>query len=137
MNEGIFPSRKIDTQEGMEEERRLAYVAMTRAEKMLYLSAQGGRNFDHSPRYPSRFLLDIDENLLCFDNRPEDALVRQTREYIAVKSRFYRDASDRFSPGQRVRHSVFGEGTITDTDPVKGNYEIKFDKIATPRSISF
>ena len=137
MDEGIFPSRKIDTQEGMEEERRLAYVAMTRAEKMLYLSASGGRNFDHSPRYPSRFLLDIDEDLLDFDNRPEDALIKQTREYIAVKSRFYKDASDRFAPGQRIRHSVFGDGTILDTDHAKGRYEIKFDNIATPRSISF
>ena len=137
MNEGIFPSRKIDTQEGMEEERRLAYVAMTRAEKKLFLSGSGGRNFDHSPRYPSRFLLDIDEDLLEFDDRIDDTLVKQTREYISTRSRFFKDASDRLSPGQRIRHSVFGEGTILETDPAKGHYTIQFERIPTPRTISF
>ena len=48
MNEGMFPSRKIRSKEEMEEERRVAYVAMTRAENLLFLSdaegydAQGG-----------------------------------------------------------------------------------------------
>ena len=41
MNEGIFPSKKTNTLERMEEERRLAFVAMTRAEKRLYLSEIG------------------------------------------------------------------------------------------------
>ena len=59
MNEGIFPSRRVRTLPGMEEERRLAFVALTRAEKGLYLSEADGWNFDGSPRYPSRFLLDI------------------------------------------------------------------------------
>ena len=67
MNEGIFPSRKTKTREGMEEERRLAFVAMTRAKKRLYLSEAKGRNLDGSPRYPSRFILDIDQNLLEYD----------------------------------------------------------------------
>ncbi|MFR1618636.1 MAG: ATP-dependent helicase, partial [Dysosmobacter welbionis] len=64
MNEGIFPSRKVRTLQGLEEERRLAFVAMTRAEKGLFLSEADGRNFDGSPRYPSRFLLDISPELL-------------------------------------------------------------------------
>ena len=55
MNEGIFPSRKVRTLPGMEEERRLAFVALTRAEKGLYLSEADGWNLDGSPRYPSRF----------------------------------------------------------------------------------
>ena len=50
MNEGIFPSRKVRTLPGMEEERRLAYVALTRAEHGLFLSEADGRNFDGSPR---------------------------------------------------------------------------------------
>lgn len=60
MNEGVFPSKKTDTIQKMEEERRLAFVAMTRAQKGLYLSEAEGRNFDGFPRYPSRFLLDIE-----------------------------------------------------------------------------
>lgn len=63
MNEGVFPSKKTDTIQKMEEERRLAFVAMTRAQKGLYLSEAEGRNFDGSPRYPSRFLLDIEPGI--------------------------------------------------------------------------
>lgn len=66
MNEGVFPSKKTDTIQKMEEERRLAFVAMTRAQKGLYLSEAEGRNFDGSPRYPSRFLLDIEPALLDY-----------------------------------------------------------------------
>ena len=64
MNEGVFPSGKVRTLPAMEEERRLAFVAMTRAEKRLYLSESEGRNLDGSPRYPSRFILDISPELL-------------------------------------------------------------------------
>ena len=52
MNEGIFPSRKVRTRPGMEEERRLAFVALTRAEERLYLSEADGRNLDGSPPFP-------------------------------------------------------------------------------------
>ena len=84
MNEGIFPSRKVRTQQAMEEERRLAFVALTRAEKGLYLSEADGRNFDGTPRYPSRFLLDIDRNLLAFTRPPEEGLIRAARDYICL-----------------------------------------------------
>ena len=78
MNEGIFPSRKTNTKQAMEEERRLAFVAVTRAEKGLFLTEAEGRNFDGSMRYPSRFLLDIDEKYLTHTeplakDRNEDA----------------------------------------------------------------
>ena len=64
MEEGVFPSKKTSTIEAMEEERRLAFVAVTRAERSLALSESEGRNFDGSFRYPSRFLFNIDEALL-------------------------------------------------------------------------
>ncbi|MGN0479009.1 MAG: ATP-dependent helicase, partial [Hominenteromicrobium sp.] len=70
MNEGIFPSRKTRTLPAMEEERRLAFVAMTRAQTGLYLTEAEGRNLDGSPRYPSRFLLDIDPALLTYTEKP-------------------------------------------------------------------
>ncbi|MBO5621579.1 MAG: UvrD-helicase domain-containing protein, partial [Butyrivibrio sp.] len=72
MNEGIFPSRKIRTLEGMEEERRLAFVAMTRAQKRLFLSEAGGQTFEGIPRYPSRFIMDIDEKLLEYTEKPSE-----------------------------------------------------------------
>ena len=90
MNEGIFPSKKTRTMPGMEEERRLCFVAMTRAQKGLYLSEAEGRNLDGSPRYPSRFLLDIRDDLLTFTKTPREDLIRQAREYIGFSSRFLR-----------------------------------------------
>ena len=137
MNEGIFPSRKINTEAGMEEERRLCYVAMTRAMKRLYLSEAGGRNFDGAVRYPSRFLLDIDPQLLEFTAEPEEGLIRQTKEYISYQKAFYKDSSERLSIGTKVIHKVFGAGTITDIDDTSGAYVIQFEKTQTPRKISF
>lgn len=48
MNEGIFQSKHVDTEERLEEERRMAYVAFTRAEKALYISDAEGLNYDES-----------------------------------------------------------------------------------------
>ena len=137
MMEGVFPSRKIDTEAGMEEERRLAYVAMTRAEQLLILTESGGRNFDGSPRYPSRFILDIDRDAVTYLNEPEEGLIKSTREYVAIRSRFYTDSADHLAPGTRIRHTVFGEGVILETDTKAGTYKIRFDKMDTDRSISF
>ncbi|CAK7021179.1 MAG: ATP-dependent DNA helicase PcrA [Desulfovibrio sp.] len=139
MNEGIFPSKKTSTLQGMEEERRLAFVAMTRAEKALYLSGAGGRNFDGSPRYPSRFLLDIDPALLSFTKPPREGLIAEARDYIALSSRWLKEDAQRqpLAVGQRVKHSIFGCGVVVDVDAAKAAHIVQFDKIGTPRAISF
>ncbi len=138
MNEGVFPSKKANTQQAMEEERRLAFVAMTRAEKALYLSEAEGWNFDGSPRYPSRFLLDIDQSLLCYTRKPSESLLKDAQEAIdQAYSRLEEPEPQRFADGQRVRHSVFGSGTVLHTDLEKRAYTVQFDDMPTPRSISF
>lgn len=139
MNEGVFPSRKVRTRQAMEEERRLAFVAVTRAEKELYLSEVDGRNFDGSPRYPSRFLLDIDEKLLTFTRPPEEGLIRRARDYIGHSQAGLPEADGQtvFPAGQRVRHALFGPGTVLDTDMDRGAHVVQFDEMETPRKISF
>ena len=139
MNEGIFPSRKTKTREGKEEERRLAFVAMTRAKKRLYLSEAKGRNLDGSPRYPSRFILDIDQNLLEYDRKPEEGLIKEAREYIELSSRclLTDEAPSHYPIGQKILHKIFGPGTIVDVDTEKSAYAILFDGMETPRTISF
>ena len=138
MNEGIFPSRKTNTLPGMEEERRLAFVAMTRAEKRLYLSEAKGRNIDGSPRYPSRFILDISPELLEYTEPPEEGLVKEARDYIEASERYLPEKqAEAFTIGQRVRHEILGPGTVVDVDTVKGAHIVRFDGIATPRAISF
>lgn len=139
MNEGVFPSKKTDTIQKMEEERRLAFVAMTRAQKGLYLSEAEGRNFDGSPRYPSRFLLDIEPALLDYTQKPQEGLIRETKDYIVINERYLADEENQSSlaVGQRVKHSIFGSGTVVDVDLIKAAHLVKFDNIDTPRSISF
>ncbi|MBQ8700082.1 MAG: UvrD-helicase domain-containing protein [Acidaminococcaceae bacterium] len=139
MNEGIFPSRKVRTLEAMEEERRLAFVAVTRAENRLYLTRAESRNFDGTPQYPSRFILDIDRQLIQFTKEPREGLIKEAEDYIEL-SRKYLPASESdivFPVGQRVRHAVFGAGTVTDVDRDRGAHVIQFDSMDTPRRISF
>ena len=139
MNEGIFPSRRTRTREGMEEERRLAFVAMTRARKRLYLSEAKGRNLDGSPRYPSRFLLDIEPGLLENVVEPEEGLIKEAREYITLSSKYLLQEEEVlcYPIGQKVKHTVFGIGTVTNVDREKGAYEIQFEQMETPRTIAF
>lgn len=137
MNEGIFPSKRLRTKAEMEEERRLAFVAMTRAEKKLYLSEAAGRDFDGSPRYPSRFLLDIDSELLDFTEPPREGLIEDARAYISVREKLLTDKETVYRSGMRVRHSIFGFGTILDTDVQKGMNKIQFDDMPTARQISY
>jgi DNA helicase-2/ATP-dependent DNA helicase PcrA len=139
MNEGVFPGRKTVTLPGMEEERRLAFVAVTRAEKRLFLSESAGRSFDGAPKYPSRFLLDIGEENLELTAPPRADLIADAREYISHSERFLpeRAAESAFPVGTRVRHAIMGEGTVEALDTEKSAYLIRFDCMETPRAISF
>lgn len=139
MNEGVFPSRKTKDLLGMEEERRLAFVAMTRARKRLYLSGAEGRNLDGSPRYPSRFVLDIDRDLLEGTEKLADGLIAEARSYIQYSEKYLPEnlKSSLFPIGARIRHEYLGEGTILDVNTGKSAYLIQFDGIPTPRTISF
>ena len=138
LNEGVFPSKKVRTEAAMEEERRLAFVAITRAKDTLLLTEAMGRNFDGSPRFPSRFLFDIEKQYLEYLNEPNDALIKETKEYIALYDKtLIKDKKDLFEEGSRVKHMILGEGTITSIDSDMQAYVIKFDSSETERMISF
>lgn len=139
MNEGIFPSTKTKTIQSMEEERRLAFVAMTRARDALILSCAGGENYRGAIRYPSRFLLDIDPKYLHFDKKPSDSLLTGAREFINTAAAYLKEEKKEvlLEEGTRVHHPVFGNGTIQKTDKEKQSYLIQFDTMKTPRAISF
>ena len=136
LNEGILPSRKTKTRAAMEEERRLAFVAITRAADRLYLSEAEGLHNDGYVRFPSRFLLDVDKPLLDFDAEPGVALIEEARAEIAAKDARLESSSavQELSVGQRVRHAAFGDGTIlaVGSDAVK----VQFDTIKTPRALA-
>lgn len=138
MNEGVFPSRRVRTIKAMEEERRLAFVAVTRAEKGLYLTGADGRGTDGTYRFPSRFLLDIGEEHMEFTEPLQETLIRAAREYIESSDKMLAsDGEPEFKPGDRVLHFMFGEGTVLSVIPQDAALTVKFDKMATPRHISF
>lgn len=137
LNEGIFPGKRVDTEEGLEEERRLAYVAYTRAGIGLFLSDAEGMNYDGSFCFPSRFIFNIGREYLNYVRELEPGLATNARHYISASERKLNLSAAGFSPGDQVRHKAFGLGKILEVKKEKGCYVIQFEKLETARNISF
>ncbi|MCM1181564.1 MAG: UvrD-helicase domain-containing protein [Clostridium sp.] len=138
MNEGIFPSKHVDSKDKLEEERRLAYVAYTRAERALFLSDAEGTNFDGSYRYPSRFIFNTDKMYLSYTVELEQRLVDSASQFIkASEQRMSGEMPKQRMVGEKVVHSLFGEGTVLEVNEQEKYYVIQFAQMATPRNISF
>ena len=136
LDEGVFPGRRIVTPDEMEEERRLAYVAMTRAMNRLYLSDSEGVTSDGIFKHPSRFVFDAGRENLDYVVELDDFLTGR------VAGRFVRPAAavpagDLFAEGERVVHPIMGAGTVEAVKPEEGCYLVQFDALATERSIRF
>ena len=130
LEENLFPHKmSMDEAHGLEEERRLCYVGMTRAMRKLYLSYAESRRLHGMEQYhkPSRFIAEIPQELIYFV-RPKTKVSRP-QSYQSTSSDNLRYDSRKSSPlrltgtsagdsgfevGQRVRHAKFGEGTITN-----------------------
>lgn len=138
MNEGVFPSKRVKKREELEEERRLAYVAFTRAEKALFLTDSEGKNFDGTYRYPSRFIFNVEKKYLSYSVELDEKLFFEAEWEIEKSEKDMDFDIDNlpFAVGDRIKHKVFGVGTITEIDLEKQIYVIKLDDIATERRIS-
>lgn len=139
LNENMFPSKKVDSQASMEEERRLAFVAWTRAMDKLYLTEAEGSTLGFGYRFPSRFVFDTEkENLDYVVELPEN-LVRDSKRYIDDSESMLSKltALQGLKIGDKVSHGVLGKGIITEIDETKHVYTVKFDTIPTPRKMSF
>jgi DNA helicase-2/ATP-dependent DNA helicase PcrA len=117
MEDGLFPhQRSLNDMDGLEEERRLCYVGMTRAMKQLFLTYAEQRRLHGVDSYgmPSRFIKEVPEELIE-EVRPRIQVVRPV---AIARSR----PEEPFMPGMRlggrVRHGKFGEGVILN---VEGN----------------
>ena len=139
LDEGMFPSKRTSSFEAMEEERRLAFVAMTRAEKGVYLSDAEGRGLDGSFRYPSRFVFDIDRQLMDYSTELDPGLKADAQRYISSAHNRLKGLSgqQRLNVGDRVRHDIMGNGVIEDIDEERKAYVVKFDELPTTRKINF
>ena len=109
MEEGIFPHKNSsDLREDLEEERRLCYVAITRAKKNLYLVNAKKRMIFGETSYnmPSRFINEIDQNCLNVDSKIEEKF---------DKTSMISDKID-YIVGDKVEHDTYGIGIIVSMD---------------------
>jgi DNA helicase-2/ATP-dependent DNA helicase PcrA len=126
LEDGILPhSRSVEDPAQIEEERRLLYVGMTRARKRLYMFRAFQRRFhgQSGSQMASRFLLEIPESLITTQNirghsrvadRIPDPMWRKRAASTPAPRPATRSA-DEFLPGEKVRHSVFGEGVVVSS----------------------
>ena len=109
LEDGIFPNYRRDTEDDfLEEERRLCYVAITRAKKLLFFSFAEFRETGYNPSTgPSRFLSEIPDEMIenIKSESTPSSNYRSTNSSHPKKNHF-------FKVGQRVRHIKFGEGII-------------------------
>ena len=140
MEEGLFPGvRSIGDPDEMEEERRLCYVALTRARKELYLTnARQRMIFGRTTmNLPSRFTDEIPpEDIERTGHSAEHEREWKPRKRLAPEPRAHAVVPEKpapkapsFAAGDRVRHTAFGEGSITKLTPMGGDalVEITFD----------
>ena len=121
MEDGIFPhSRTLDDKDEIEEERRLAYVGLTRARERLYISRAEYRSTWGAPNYnpPSRFLEEIPEDVITWRNQSSDSLIssmtKKSRMTTAPPPRATgkKSMAMELAVGERVSHDTFGLGTV-------------------------
>jgi DNA helicase-2/ATP-dependent DNA helicase PcrA len=123
LEEGLFPhEQSANERDGLEEERRLAYVAITRARNRLYLSHAQTRMLHGQTRYniPSRFLDEIPEALLKWLTPRFSKQKAFTPDFSRTKEPFPLKKPSRdvggFRIGQNVTHAKFGSGVIIDAE---------------------
>lgn len=131
MTEGIFPNHRSireRRQDGEEEERRLMYVAVTRAEKMLWLcESEGYMNENGALKYPSRFLSEVPEGMLKIDGVIDPVLKAGTAGLVSMlNDELGQGAEKPWEKGTRVSHKIFGEGVIEAYDATAKSYKVRF-----------
>ena len=118
MEEGLFPNRRsVDEPGRLEEERRLAYVGITRAMRELYLTHAETRRLygAQTTSWPSRFLEEIPHD--CLEEvRLGGSVTRPFRPKRNNGAAVETNAGEVMHIGQRVRHAKFGEGVILQAD---------------------
>lgn len=138
--EGVFPSAKTigdRKNPGLEEERRLCYVAITRAEKYLFLMESEGMGQNGSKKMVSRFLEEIGESNYVRIGCISEDLQRESKKYAAkLDWEMQLEAAGSRKVGDTVEHHIFGSGVIEAIDEKRGSYSIRFEKFRHPRDIS-
>ena len=158
MEEGLFPGmRSMDSNDDIEEERRLCYVAITRAKNTLHITKTIRRTVHGQTRYerPSRFFEEIPDKYLKDRSKPlarvadklEEGGVGTLDGFVSARGAMYKKKAETkkmsfsaaefmsFKEGDRVEHRTFGQGTIVKSTPVGNDsiLEIDFDNAGYKR----
>jgi len=136
----------------MEEERRLAYVAITRAKKKLYLTNARKRMLfgQTQTNITSRFMREIGSELVekhdnaaaakssLSENTVVEVQSTSLQQQLArnkILSKTGAKTADTYTAGERVQHNIFGEGTVISAKPMANDtmLEIAFEKVGTKK----
>src|SRR5690606_6949047 len=129
LEDGLFPhQRSLNDAEGLEEERRLCYVGITRAKRELYLTHAEQRRLHGQETFatPSRFIREIPAEL-----------VEEVRPTLVVSRPLFRRPSAAETGGvrlgQRVRHGKFGEGVVLNSEGsgAHARVQVNFERAGT------
>ena len=138
--EGVLPSAmsiKERRAKAIEEERRLTYVAITRAEKAFYMTESEGFNFSTGlNKYPSRFLFEISDNYFVRKGELSQEIINEAKEQLKL------DASrqliqKKFDVGDLVNHLIWKQGKVIEVNEEKGEYQIEFIETGKTKPINF
>ncbi|MEV4168555.1 DNA helicase PcrA [Nonomuraea sp. NPDC049709] len=136
MEDGVFPHiRSLGEPKELEEERRLAYVGITRAQQRLYLTRAAVRSSWGAPSFnpASRFVNEVPGQLIDWRTDPEKSAwsAATRREPAARQAPAAKSAGGRkvpsLTPGDRVTHDAFGLGTVVSVDGVAEKTKVKID----------
>lgn len=137
LSDGIFPNARSIRErrrQALEEERRLMYVATTRAEKCLFLTeSEGYNNQAQQEKLPSRFIAEISRELFVTEGNMDEILWKRLRSQIDAEG-LYTDTEEHAlesdsAPwpvtGSKVMHKVFGAGVVEDIQD-NGSCKVRF-----------
>ncbi len=138
--EGVLPSAmsiKKRRAKALEEERRLAYVAITRAEKAFYMTDSEGFNYGAGlNKYPSRFLFEINEKYFVRKGELSQEVIDEAKEQLKLESTG-QTIQKKFDIGDMVNHTIWNEGKIIEVNENKGVYQIEFIESGKTKPINF
>lgn len=149
LEDGLFPSARSNTDEDIEEERRLCYVAITRAKETLYVTMARQRTIfgKTTPAFPSRFYKEIPAEYIKDVSPVIDRALKTATDTFRRSAPFaetYKKptaakaenvSGSTFTTGDRVSHAKFGEGVVKAVTPFERDalLEIEFNTVGTKR----
>ncbi|MCF8255862.1 MAG: UvrD-helicase domain-containing protein [Bacteroidia bacterium] len=137
--DGVLPSYMSMKEKRLEEERRLTYVAITRAEKAFYMTESEGYNFQTGMnKYPSRFLWEIKDNLYVRQGILPQEFIDEAKKQIEFEKELLNlPPIPILDVGDIVEFSNWGEGRVISKNDEQKTYMIHFDKLNGERPIRY